>query len=107
MKPTFHKVNLPYQIIPKEENQKDESDYYDVVGSTCMEKDVVMNHIKINNALVGDFIQIDNVGAYTIVKTPNFINYVPAIIAFNDDGSYKIIRHRQNIDDLLLNYVIE
>lgn len=106
VKPTMHKINLPFQMISKSETLKVDNAYYDVVGSTCMEKDVVLNHVEINNPNQNDFIQIDNVGGYTIVKTPDFINFVPAIIAFNNDGSYRIIRHRQTIENLLSNYIL-
>lgn len=107
IKPTRHSLNLPYSIISKNEKTDEPTETYDVVGSTCMERDVVLNDVKTENANTNDFIQIDNVGAYTIVKTPNFINYVPAIITINKETKdFKVIRSRQNIDDLLTNYVI-
>ncbi|MBP0902481.1 hypothetical protein ACFSKN_02535 [Mariniflexile gromovii] len=103
VKPTGHKLNLPYEIISKKENHPS-SKLYDVVGSTCMEKDVVMNNITIKKVKRNDYILIDNVGAYTIVKTPNFINYIPAIISLDKNGKVSVERHRQKIDDLLINY---
>ena len=106
VKPTMHKINLPFHSIPKNETPKNAKDYYDVVGSTCMEKDVVLSQVELNNPKKNDFIQIDNVGGYTIVKTPNFINFVPAIITLKEDGSHTIIRHRQTIEDVVATYVI-
>lgn len=103
VKPTFHKLNLPFQIIPKTEPNNPQTAYYDVVGSTCMEKDVVLSNIALSNPQQGDFIQIDNVGGYTLVKTPNFINYVPAIVSI-ENKTFKIIRHKQTINDVLASY---
>ncbi|MFD0988647.1 hypothetical protein ACFQ1R_00940 [Mariniflexile jejuense] len=106
IKPTFHKINLPFQLISKETKTTNNNENFDVVGSTCMEKDLVLNNVSINNPSVNDFIQINNVGGYTIVKTPNFINYVPAIISINTENVYNIIRHRQTINDLIATYVL-
>ena len=108
VKPTRHKVNLPHKIISKNDQNIETTEYCDVVGSTCMERDVVLNNIKIKSAVQNDFIKIDNVGAYTVVKTPNFINFIPAIVALSkENNSYQIIRHKQNIDDLLINYELK
>lgn len=106
IKPTFHKINLPFQIISQENKPTNNNQIYDVVGSTCMEKDLVLSNVTINTPSVNDFIQINNVGGYTIVKTPNFINYIPAIISLKTNNSYNIIRRRQTINDLLATYTL-
>ncbi|MBN1796873.1 MAG: hypothetical protein JW804_09395 [Sedimentisphaerales bacterium] len=103
IKPTFHKINQPYQIIGKTVARKRCT--FNVVGATCMEKDYLLTEIKDKLPEAGDFIKIDNVGAYTIVLTPPFINPAPAIICKKGD-KLKCIRSRQTLNDMFRNYVL-
>jgi diaminopimelate decarboxylase len=101
VKPTFHKINLPFQIIRKADSKKRGT--FSVVGSTCMEKDYLLTEITDVLPDVGDFIKFDNVGAYTIVLTPPFINPAPAIVV-EKSGTFKIIRSKQTLGDMFKNY---
>lgn len=103
VKPTMHSNNLPhkvYQAIDKE-------DFYtcDVVGSTCMEKDVLLKDVVIPRMESGDFIQFEGVGAYTICLTPTFINFLEPILAI-ENGEYVEVRRRQTIEDIVSIYRI-
>ncbi|NER16877.1 type III PLP-dependent enzyme domain-containing protein [Spongiivirga citrea] len=107
VKPTMHSYNLPHSIVHKPETQSSElNEIYDIVGTTCMEKDVVLKDVSIKNLKSNDFIKIDNIGAYTVVKTPNFINFIPAIISIKNDSTIEVIRDKQDINSLLTNYKI-
>jgi len=101
VKPTFHKNNNPYQIIKKKVIAQRCT--FSVVGSTCMEKDYLLTEITDVLPDVGDFIKIDNVGAYTIVLTPPFINSAPAIVVRKSD-TFKLIRSKQTLNDMFKNY---
>jgi diaminopimelate decarboxylase len=101
VKPTFHKINQPYKIIRKARGGK--RCVFSVVGSTCMEKDYILTEITDSLPNVGDFIKIDNVGAYTVVLTPPFINPAPAIVVCKGD-KFKLIRSMQTLDDIFKNY---
>jgi diaminopimelate decarboxylase len=100
-KPTFHKNNNSYQIIRKTGSKKRGT--FSVVGSTCMEKDYLLTEITDVLPNVGDFIKIDNAGAYTIVLTPPFINPAPAIVV-EKKGEFKLIRSMQTLNDIFKNY---
>jgi diaminopimelate decarboxylase len=101
IKPTFHKVNQPYQIIKK--TDKTQRETFNVAGSTCMEKDYLLTEIKDIRPEVGDFIKVDNVGAYTVVLTPPFINTAPPILV-KKGINYKAIRTKQKLKDVFNNY---
>jgi diaminopimelate decarboxylase len=101
-KPTFHTLNMPHRVIVKDENRPDRQ--FTVVGSTCMEKDILLNDIAAPLPLPGDYIQINNVGAYTLVMSPPFIHPAPAIIADEGGGQYKRVRSRQTLDEVFSNY---
>lgn len=103
VKPTMHDNNLPHTFYTKKECE----DTYkaNLVGSTCMEKDVILNNVSVpSNIGHGDYVKIDGVGAYTMVLTPTFINFVSPIIRINVDGTIDIVRRRQTIDDVMAPY---
>jgi diaminopimelate decarboxylase len=101
VKPTMHTNNLPYTVIS--DNQEGESGLFDVVGSTCMEKDIILHDVELNHIKAGDYIEIKGVGAYTIALTPTFINYQAPIISI-ENGEKKLIRRRQELSDVISIY---
>lgn len=101
VKPTLHSNNLPHDVYRAVET--DETYTCDVVGSTCMEKDVLLKEVVLPTLNAGDFIRFKGVGAYTICLTPTFINFLAPILTL-ENGEYKEVRRRQNVDDILTIY---
>lgn len=101
-KPTFHKLNPPYEVLSAA-NTVNPVETFDVVGSTCMEKDILLSEIAAPLPAVGDFIRLNNVGAYTVVMTPPFINPAPAILAQESDRIV-CVRRRQTLEDVFAGY---
>lgn len=103
VKPTMHSDNLPHAFYTKEECY--DTSEANLVGSTCMEKDVILKNVAVpSNIGYGDYVRIDGVGAYTMVLTPTFINFVSPIIGMNEDGTTYIVRRRQTVDDVMALY---
>lgn len=98
VKPTMHANNLPHKVYRASENQ--EQFVCDVVGSTCMEKDVILKDISLLKLEAGDFIQFDGVGAYTICLTPTFINFLEPIL-MQVNGTFVEARRRQTVEDIV------
>ena len=98
VKPTLHTNNLPHEIVQNERSK--EMLTYNVVGSTCMEKDVILNEVTLPTMNYGDYLMIHGVGAYTIALTPTFINYLSPIISI-EGNDFNLIRRRQNIEDVV------
>lgn len=106
VKPTLHSNNLPHIFYTKE--CCNETYIANLVGSTCMEKDVILKEVEVPERIeYGDYVKIDGVGAYTIVLTPTFINFISPIIGVtdNDDKTF-IVRRRQTIDDVVTLYTL-
>lgn len=104
VKPTLHGNNLPHAFYTKEDNLKTYT--ANLVGSTCMEKDVILNGVEVpENIGYGDYVKIDGVGAYTVVLTPTFINYLSPIIGVKNTETF-IVRRRQTIDDVIALYTL-
>ncbi len=96
VKPTLHTNNLPFRILTS--STTSESVKVNIVGSTCMEKDVILNQAEAPaNAGYGDYLLINGIGAYTIALTPTFINYLSPIISIEND-KVDLVRRRQDIN---------
>ena len=101
-KPTFHSINMPHQFVTRESDRPIQ--VFDVVGSTCMEKDILLKDITASVPQVGDYVRIDSVGAYTLVMTPPFINPAPAILA-DEVGVMKLVRKKQTLEEIFSSYI--
>ena len=101
VKPTMHSSNLPHNVYRRCENE--ELYVCDVVGSTCMEKDIILKDVTLPTVEIGDFIQFYGVGAYTISLTPSFINFLAPIL-MSKDGGFVEVRRRQTMDDIMKLY---
>ncbi len=102
-KPTFHALNMPHRVVTAQSDAPQAT--FTVVGSTCMEKDILLKDITAPLPGPGDYIQIDNVGAYTLVMTPPFIHPAPAIVVDEGHGQIKLIRRRQTLDEVFSSYI--
>lgn len=117
VKPTMHSNNLPHRVYRAKDEVKvdrlkvegdslevkaEEADTYicDVVGSTCMEKDVMLKEVTMPRMEAGDFILFNGVGAYTICLTPTFINFLEPIL-MPEDGEWVEARRRQTVEDII------
>jgi diaminopimelate decarboxylase len=101
VKPTMHKYNPPFEVLQPDHALSGK--FYDVVGSTCMEKDVILKQVNMPELQYGDYIVLRGVGSYTISLTPIFINYLAPIIEIEED-KVSIVRKRQDINDVLRLY---
>lgn len=99
VKPTFHSLMLPHDFFVK----GDYHNFYkaDLVGSTCMEKDVILNDVDVPECIgYGDYVKINGVGAYTLSLTPIFINFLSPIIGMKGEKHF-LARRRQTIEDVI------
>lgn len=102
VKPTLHSNNLPHTFFAKKPGNG--TYVANLVGSTCMEKDVILSDVNVpENIAGGDYVKIDGVGAYTIVLTPSFINYVSPIVSVDGERD-TLVRRRQTLDDVMAFY---
>lgn len=104
VKPTLHANNFPFSVVRMEERSGME--ICDVVGSTCMEKDVILKDVQMPTVEKGDYLVMRGVGAYTICLTPTFINFLSPILSIEKD-KVKMVRRRQTVEDVLAIYEME
>ena len=98
VRPPSGKANYPYDECSDKPVQDPIT--ADIVGSTCMEIDVVANQVKLTHYRNGDYLVFKASGAYRQNLTPFFINPRCAIVELTSDG-FKVIRKRQDAKHLL------
>ncbi len=79
---------------------------YTVVGNIC-ETDTFAWDRKLNEVREGDYLVFYNAGAYGFEMSSNFNSRLKPAEVLVKDGNAKLIRKRDEFDDLLRNQVIE
>lgn len=103
VKPMRSSKNLPVSVIPGGSSDVKENRVCDMVGYTCMENDVLFRNF--GGAIhPGDVVVFHNVGGYTNVLKPPFIN--PARPIFIRDGDdFSVACEAQTSEAILGNYI--
>lgn len=87
----LYQFHLPYEIVTKSKVPGENTDcIIDFTGSTCMESDILVRKEGGVDFCVGDFLKIDNVGAYTFVMGSNFIQFMPHVAVFKNDSFFRL-----------------
>jgi diaminopimelate decarboxylase len=94
-KPSGHRKPQPFSVI-RPQGATGEEKLLDVTGSTCMERDYLLSQVRAAIA-PGDYVRVDNVGAYTVTMSPTFIHPAPAVIV-REDGGFRAARERQTLE---------
>lgn len=102
IRPTMHRYKLPMRKL--DSGGEDVEKTYDIVGSTCMEKDILAGDVILPELKQGDVLEVSHVGAYTLVMTPPFINLAPAIVANTDDNKFTLARKAQSFETFFTDY---
>lgn len=102
--PLFQKKSYSYQVedgnseegrnarLPKREEMLSKKKY--LVGSTCMEKDIIMECFE--PLKIGDYVRFLDVGAYTMTLSPNFISLL-APVYLERAGEYTLVREKWEV----------
>ena len=75
----------------------------DITGFTCLEQDTLFKDFP-EAVQVGDVIEFRNVGGYSVVYKPPFIQPCCAMVAVLDDGTVKEIKRKETFEDILKTY---
>lgn len=76
----------------------------DITGFTCLEQDTLFKDFP--EALkVGDVVEFRNVGGYSVVYKPPFIQPCCAMVAIKEDGSIKEIKRKETFEDIFQTFI--
>ena len=74
---------------------------YEIVGPVCESSDVLGRDRTLPPLAVGDLMAVRDAGAYGSAMASNYNRRPLAAEALVDDGTYRVIRRRQTVDDML------
>ena len=92
--------NLPYYVVTRDETPNSSEEIVHFSGASCMESDLLKRCTTRQKVDVGDYIVIDNVGAYTFVMASSFIQYLPYVAVMKDDG-VKMLRKSRDFENFI------
>lgn len=75
----------------------------DITGFTCLEQDILFKDFP-ESVQVGDVLEFRNVGGYSVVYKPPFIQPCCAMIAIKEDGSVEEIKRKETFEDIFQTY---
>ena len=102
---TCQMKNIPIKIYhfgEKKENVKDAK----FVGYTCLEQDVLYRNYT-GTIGCGDYVLFGNVGGYSVVDKPPFIMPNYPMILINKNKECKLIKRKENFEDIFSTFVFE
>ena len=109
IKPTKSNRKLPIQIFSNKiiDGRPEKPDSpVDIVGYTCMEDDCLYESYR-GLLGVGDYIIFNNVGSYTLVLKPPFIQPCPAVLAYDSNtNKFRPIKRQEKLHDLISTYLL-
>ena len=71
----------------------------DITGFTCLEQDILFKDFS-EAVKVGDVIEFRNVGGYSVVYKPPFIQPCCAMVAIKEDGAIEEIKRKETYEDI-------
>ena len=90
----FHRIE---PLAPRDAARRD----YEIVGPVCESSDVVGRDRRLPRLEVGDLVAIRDAGAYGSAMASNYNRRPLPAEVLVDDGTWRVIRRRQTLDDML------
>lgn len=98
--PFFRKSDYLKEILYRDNSRPAEPRQV-VAGCTCLEYDRMFTLADCPRLEVGDRILYNNVGAYTLTLTPQFIRLWPVVYAVDKDGNCRQVRRASTAADIV------
>lgn len=76
----------------------------DITGFTCLEQDTLFKDFP-EAVKVGDVIEFRNVGGYSVVYKPPFIQPCCAMVAIKEDGTIEEIKRKETFEDIFQTFI--
>ena len=99
------KKRLPISVISNSK-EKSLTAPVEITGYTCLEDDILYPDCA-ESVGVGDIIHIRNVGSYSNVLAPPFIQEGCAMVSCDDHDNVKLIKREESMEELLSTYIFE
>ena len=76
----------------------------DLTGFTCLEQDVLYKDFP-ESVCVGDVIELRNVGGYSVVYKPPFIQPNCTMVAIGENKSINVVKRKETVEDIFTTFI--
>lgn len=105
MRPVLYDSYHAVIVFNRDESKTEEN--ATIVGNICESGDIIANDRKIKKVSLGDVIAVNNAGAYGFAMSSNYnCRLKPAEVLIDREGKDRLIRKRENFEDLVRNFII-
>ena len=101
LSPMHWNRDLNYYILSLSGMDNDE--LFDIVGNTCLEDDYIIKNHK-GHLEIGDYVVVEDVGAYALTLKPAFGALNIPVIDYSDSKNVSIVKRQECIDDIIKTY---
>ena len=106
MRPVLYDSYHEISVVSKSGKKLIDTDTYTVVGNICESGDIIANQRTSKAVSEGDIIVVSNAGAYGHAMCSNYnCRLRPAEVLLDLHGNDRLIRRRDNFEDLVRNFV--
>lgn len=95
---TCQMMKLPYTLVKCGKGKQSQVPV-DITGFTCLEQDNLFKSFP-DVVKVGDVLELRNVGGYSVVYKPPFIQPCCAMIAIKENGSIELVKRKETCEDI-------
>ena len=95
---TCQMMKIPYTHYKIGANENSNSPV-DLTGFTCLEQDTLFKDFP-ESVSVGDIIEFRNIGGYSVVYKPPFIQPCCAMVALKENGTVEEIKRKETFEDI-------
>jgi diaminopimelate decarboxylase len=117
LRPTLYGIQHAMNLVPRKERASDEMENVVVVGHACESGDILtptlgdsegVATIFLPKAKIGDYLVIEDAGAYCSSMTAINYNSFPRIpeVLIKENGKFVLIRKRQSMEQMIENEVL-
>lgn len=100
---TGHMMKCPYTVSKSDKPEEAINPPLNVVGFTCLEQDILFKDFP-EILHIGDKIEFRNIGGYSIVYKPPFIQPNCPVYA-DTDGGLKLIKREETFNDIFTTFI--
>lgn len=101
---TSRMMKCPFTVFHVGSSEKKIEPPLHVVGYTCLEQDCIFKDFQ-EQLNVGDVLEFRNIGGYSIVYKPPFIQPNCSMVAKKEGGSIELIKRKETFEDIFRTFV--
>ncbi len=108
LRPTMYGSHHDVEIYSMDKAASREKETVMIVGNICETGDIIASNRKLPEIFEKDILGVLDSGAYGYSMSSNYNNRLrPAEVLIDSEGDYRLIRRRDDLDDLLRNFTIK